>query len=82
MDKKAIGTLARKIIEADTIGSAATHISMCVSSTSRDKFIMEHNESSIKRDISKIKDKLHRISEYVEEMESHVYNGELNDEQS
>ena len=76
-DKKIITTLARKIIEANTINSAATHISICTSSLSKDKFILQHNERSIKKDINKIKDALHKIGEYVEELETHVYNGKV-----
>ena len=81
MDNKIITDLARKIIEADTIGSSATHIAMCASSVSNDKFIKKHNEGSIKKEIYKIKNKLYKINEYVEELESHIYDGEISDGQ-
>lgn len=80
MDKKAIYNLAKKISDANNIGASATNIMMCASSCSCDKFIIKHNERSIKKDINQIKNNLHKISEYVEELESHVYAGELNDE--
>lgn len=76
-NKKAIYTLARKIIETDTIGSSAVSISMSASSTSKDKLILKHHEETVKRELMKIKDKLHKIEEYVEELEAHIYDGEI-----
>lgn len=72
--KKAVGTLARNIIETNSINGEATNISMCTNSVSKDKFIIKHNEQAVKRSIDKIKDKIHKINEYVEEIENHVYN--------
>lgn len=77
--KKAIYNLANKISEEDSIGLHATNIMGCASSVSIDKFIQKHNERTIKKDVLSIKKKLHRISEYVEEIEAHIYKGELND---
>lgn len=80
MDKDAIITLARKIMEADNIRSNAVNISMRISSVSKDKFIIKHNEQSIKESIIKIKESLHKIEEYLEELETHIYDGKMNDE--
>lgn len=79
MDKQAIYKLANNIAEKDNIGAAAAHIKMCCNSTSIDKFIIKHNETSIKKDLNKIKESLYKINEYAKELEAHIYDGELND---
>lgn len=80
MDKDAVYRLAKKISDKDNLRSISTNIMRCASSTSVDSFIVEYDNKAIKRDVNRMKESIHKISEYIEELEAHIYNGEIDGE--
>lgn len=80
-DYKTINGLAMKIGNVSSqIMMRANDIMLNTSSTSNVKTINEWSAKNIKMNMRLIYDYLNKLECYMDEMESHIYDGKINDE--